>query len=137
MPGKAAGSPEHPSTSQRKETSREQRRRMVPWVSAAGLSSKPIRGTGENCCHLLNGNYFLSLISHISSMYMCCVKKTQPTNQKPLHLLLIYFTKCVLILESTYRHQATIDDEVVSMEILDTAGQVRGYTYYYPIFWLR
>ncbi|OBS64821.1 hypothetical protein A6R68_06637, partial [Neotoma lepida] len=25
-------------------------------------------------------------------------------------------------LESTYRHQATIDDEVVSMEILDTAG---------------
>uniref|UniRef100_A0A670Y2K7 small monomeric GTPase n=1 Tax=Pseudonaja textilis TaxID=8673 RepID=A0A670Y2K7_PSETE len=28
-------------------------------------------------------------------------------------------------LESTYRHQATIDDEVVSMEILDTAGQVR------------
>lgn len=26
--------------------------------------------------------------------------------------------------ESTYRHQATIDDEVVSMEILDTAGQV-------------
>ncbi|XP_005040442.1 PREDICTED: ras-related and estrogen-regulated growth inhibitor isoform X2 [Ficedula albicollis] len=26
-------------------------------------------------------------------------------------------------LESTYRHQATIDDEVVSMEILDTAGQ--------------
>ncbi|KFV69093.1 Ras-related and estrogen-regulated growth inhibitor, partial [Dryobates pubescens] len=27
------------------------------------------------------------------------------------------------ISESTYRHQATIDDEVVSMEILDTAGQ--------------
>ncbi|XP_038667084.1 ras-related and estrogen-regulated growth inhibitor isoform X1 [Scyliorhinus canicula] len=26
-------------------------------------------------------------------------------------------------LESTYRHQATIDDEAVSMEILDTAGQ--------------
>lgn len=26
--------------------------------------------------------------------------------------------------ESTYRHQANIDDEVVSMEILDTAGQV-------------
>lgn len=26
-------------------------------------------------------------------------------------------------LESTYRHQATIDDEVISMEILDTAGQ--------------
>ncbi|XP_078276049.1 ras-related and estrogen-regulated growth inhibitor [Rhinoraja longicauda] len=26
-------------------------------------------------------------------------------------------------LESTYRHQASIDDEVVSMEILDTAGQ--------------
>ncbi|XP_061061477.1 ras-related and estrogen-regulated growth inhibitor isoform X2 [Eubalaena glacialis] len=26
-------------------------------------------------------------------------------------------------LESTYRHQATIDDEVVTMEILDTAGQ--------------
>lgn len=26
--------------------------------------------------------------------------------------------------ESTYRHQATIDDEVVTMEILDTAGQV-------------
>ncbi|XP_055251460.1 ras-related and estrogen-regulated growth inhibitor isoform X1 [Moschus berezovskii] len=25
--------------------------------------------------------------------------------------------------ESTYRHQATIDDEVVTMEILDTAGQ--------------
>ncbi|MBN3296225.1 RERG inhibitor, partial [Amia calva] len=25
--------------------------------------------------------------------------------------------------ESTYRHQANIDDEVVSMEILDTAGQ--------------
>lgn len=29
-----------------------------------------------------------------------------------------------LSLESTYRHQATIDDEVVTMEILDTAGQV-------------
>uniref|UniRef100_A0A3B3DT39 small monomeric GTPase n=1 Tax=Oryzias melastigma TaxID=30732 RepID=A0A3B3DT39_ORYME len=28
-------------------------------------------------------------------------------------------------LESTYRHQASIDDEVVTMEILDTAGQVR------------
>uniref|UniRef100_A0A3B3I9X3 small monomeric GTPase n=1 Tax=Oryzias latipes TaxID=8090 RepID=A0A3B3I9X3_ORYLA len=28
-------------------------------------------------------------------------------------------------LESTYRHQANIDDEVVTMEILDTAGQVR------------
>lgn len=27
--------------------------------------------------------------------------------------------------ESTYRHQANIDDEVVTMEILDTAGQVR------------
>uniref|UniRef100_A0A8C7PGH4 small monomeric GTPase n=1 Tax=Oncorhynchus mykiss TaxID=8022 RepID=A0A8C7PGH4_ONCMY len=26
--------------------------------------------------------------------------------------------------ESTYRHQATIDDEVVTMEILDTAGQL-------------
>uniref|UniRef100_A0A673BC20 small monomeric GTPase n=1 Tax=Sphaeramia orbicularis TaxID=375764 RepID=A0A673BC20_9TELE len=26
-------------------------------------------------------------------------------------------------LESTYRHQANIDDEVVTMEILDTAGQ--------------
>ncbi|CAH2278604.1 Ras-related and estrogen-regulated growth inhibitor, partial [Pelobates cultripes] len=26
-------------------------------------------------------------------------------------------------LESTYRHQATIDDETVSMELLDTAGQ--------------
>lgn len=26
--------------------------------------------------------------------------------------------------ESTYRHQANIDDEVVTMEILDTAGQV-------------
>ncbi|KAG5830635.1 ras-related and estrogen-regulated growth inhibitor [Anguilla rostrata] len=26
-------------------------------------------------------------------------------------------------LESTYRHQASIDDELVSMEILDTAGQ--------------
>ncbi|KAM9467445.1 ras-related and estrogen-regulated growth inhibitor isoform 1-T2 [Clarias gariepinus] len=26
-------------------------------------------------------------------------------------------------LESTYRHQASIDDEMVSMEILDTAGQ--------------
>lgn len=26
-------------------------------------------------------------------------------------------------LESTYRHQAAIDDEVISMEILDTAGQ--------------
>lgn len=30
----------------------------------------------------------------------------------------------LILLESTYRHQATIDDEVVSMEILDTAGQV-------------
>lgn len=28
-------------------------------------------------------------------------------------------------LESTYRHQGNIDDEVVTMEILDTAGQVR------------
>ncbi|KAG8513811.1 Ras-related and estrogen-regulated growth inhibitor [Galemys pyrenaicus] len=27
------------------------------------------------------------------------------------------------VAESTYRHQATIDDEVVTMEILDTAGQ--------------
>lgn len=27
--------------------------------------------------------------------------------------------------ESTYRHQANIDDELVTMEILDTAGQVR------------
>ncbi|KFW77591.1 Ras-related and estrogen-regulated growth inhibitor, partial [Manacus vitellinus] len=34
-----------------------------------------------------------------------------------------YISQYVLILESTYRHQATIDDEVVSMEILDTAGQ--------------
>lgn len=30
-----------------------------------------------------------------------------------------------LVSESTYRHQANIDDEVVTMEILDTAGQVR------------
>ncbi|MBZ3884375.1 Ras-related and estrogen-regulated growth inhibitor [Sciurus carolinensis] len=39
----------------------------------------------------------------------------------------IYLPFCLLYLfipsESTYRHQATIDDEVVSMEILDTAGQ--------------
>lgn len=28
--------------------------------------------------------------------------------------------------ESTYRHQANIDDEVVTMDILDTAGQVRA-----------
>lgn len=34
---------------------------------------------------------------------------------------LIYFCPT----ESTYRHQANIDDEVVTMEILDTAGQVR------------
>lgn len=27
--------------------------------------------------------------------------------------------------ESTYRHQANVDDEVVTMEILDTAGQVK------------
>lgn len=33
---------------------------------------------------------------------------------------------CLLcVTESTYRHQANIDDEVVTMEILDTAGQVR------------
>lgn len=50
---------------------------------------------------------------------------------------LIHFTKCVLILESTYRHQATIDDEVVSMEILDTAGQVRECVYQHPVPWLR
>lgn len=50
---------------------------------------------------------------------------------------LIHFTKCVLILESTYRHQATIDDEVVSMEILDTAGQVRECMYQHPMSWLR
>lgn len=50
---------------------------------------------------------------------------------------LIRFTKCVLILESTYRHQATIDDEVVSMEILDTAGQVRECMYQHPMSWLR
>uniref|UniRef100_A0A8C6UGZ6 small monomeric GTPase n=1 Tax=Neogobius melanostomus TaxID=47308 RepID=A0A8C6UGZ6_9GOBI len=31
-------------------------------------------------------------------------------------------------LESTYRHQANIDDEMVTMEILDTAGQVRQIT---------
>ncbi|TKC41457.1 hypothetical protein EI555_014134, partial [Monodon monoceros] len=35
----------------------------------------------------------------------------------PFHLLFH------LSSESTYRHQATIDDEVVTMEILDTAGQ--------------
>lgn len=36
-------------------------------------------------------------------------------------------TLCCLLrrTESTYRHQANIDDEVVAMEILDTAGQVR------------
>uniref|UniRef100_A0A803WFX9 small monomeric GTPase n=1 Tax=Ficedula albicollis TaxID=59894 RepID=A0A803WFX9_FICAL len=39
-------------------------------------------------------------------------------------------------LESTYRHQATIDDEVVSMEILDTAGQVRGCVCCSPAPWL-
>ncbi len=31
----------------------------------------------------------------------------------------------VSLTESTYRHQASIDDETVSMEILDTAGQVQ------------
>lgn len=52
------------------------------------------------------------------------------------YVLLIRFTTCVLILESTYRHQATIDDEVVSMEILDTAGQVRGCKCCSPVPWL-
>lgn len=33
--------------------------------------------------------------------------------------------RLVRLPESTYRHQANIDDEVVTMEILDTAGQVR------------
>lgn len=50
---------------------------------------------------------------------------------------LMHFTKCVLILESTYRHQATIDDEVVSMEILDTAGQVRECMCQHSVPWLR
>lgn len=34
--------------------------------------------------------------------------------------------KQLCLTESTYRHQANIDDEVVTMEILDTAGQVRN-----------
>lgn len=59
-------------------------------------------------------------------------KKKQGEN----YVLLVRFTICVLILESTYRHQATIDDEVVSMEILDTAGQVRGCVCCYPVPWL-
>lgn len=71
-------------------------------------------------------------MSHLRSCAGVAIRKI-PKN----YFLLICFTKCVLILESTYRHQATIDDEVVSMEILDTAGQVRGYMYYYPIPWLR
>lgn len=40
----------------------------------------------------------------------------------------VNFIKCFIYFcttESTYRHQANIDDEVVTMEILDTAGQVR------------
>ena len=35
-----------------------------------------------------------------------------------------FLCACVCVTESTYRHQANVDDEVVAMEILDTAGQV-------------
>lgn len=40
-------------------------------------------------------------------------------------MLTLFFLLDLCSAESTYRHQATIDDEVVTMEILDTAGQVR------------
>uniref|UniRef100_A0A8C5WQU7 small monomeric GTPase n=1 Tax=Laticauda laticaudata TaxID=8630 RepID=A0A8C5WQU7_LATLA len=48
----------------------------------------------------------------------------------PIALVVRFLTKRFIweydpTLESTYRHQATIDDEVVSMEILDTAGQMQ------------
>ena len=43
---------------------------------------------------------------------------------KPCTNLLFYLPSLLIPSESTYRHQATIDDEVVTMEILDTAGQV-------------
>ena len=45
---------------------------------------------------------------------------------KSNYAFIYHFTFVLLIpSESTYRHQATIDDEVVTMEILDTAGQVK------------
>ncbi|XP_057558765.1 ras-related and estrogen-regulated growth inhibitor isoform X1 [Hippopotamus amphibius kiboko] len=46
-------------------------------------------------------------LENVSAMYYACVND--------------HYTW--LMAESTYRHQATIDDEVVTMEILDTAGQ--------------
>lgn len=67
---------------------------------------------------------------HVTCLLLCweiCEEDIKKKGKKIENdVLLIRFTTCVLILESTYRHQATIDDEVVSMEILDTAGQVRG-----------
>lgn len=54
-------------------------------------------------------------------LWLICKFKDQI---KPCTYLSFYLFFLLIPLESTYRHQASIDDEVVTMEILDTAGQV-------------
>lgn len=49
------------------------------------------------------------------------VEPPPPTHTPPIEKKTMFSP----LAESTYRHQANIDDEVVTMEILDTAGQVR------------
>lgn len=52
-------------------------------------------------------------------------------SQRVSQVKVVTVKMCLLyVLESTYRHQASIDDEMVSMEILDTAGQVIIFTFY-------
>lgn len=65
-------------------------------------------------------------------VHWCTVRWSQvspiPNNESHwIEFLKTGLTSCCLLCltESTYRHQANIDDEVVTMEILDTAGQVR------------
>lgn len=45
------------------------------FLQPACVQPKRIRWTAENACHLLNGSYFLSFISHHSSVYVLCKKK--------------------------------------------------------------
>lgn len=61
--------------------------------------------------------YFLRIIPVQSILKLS--KKTTKKHTPAIKNLFFLFS------ESTYRHQANIDDEVVTMEILDTAGQVR------------
>lgn len=68
-------------------------------------------------------SHLLHLFTSIS-VYLC-VKEDLGTfveSSQSLHSQKTVFSP---LAESTYRHQANIDDEVVTMEILDTAGQVR------------